>query len=144
MTECGQKPKERYSHIICIFYWTNLLCTKLPYCLLYNRELFECPPVLSSPGNDSSKRLCQTQQVIIIIIFIITRHMWPNFKFSLWFTNMFKSMSIWKKNLHFFTNLFSFIPGIPFNVVTFFRFLKNYQEVSEGKQDSLPDRYTFY
>lgn len=64
----AKRPKERYSHIICIFYWTNLLCTKLPYCLLYNRELFECPPVLSFPGNDSSKRLCQTQQVIIIIL----------------------------------------------------------------------------
>ena len=44
----------------------TLLFIKSPYCLLYNRELFECPPVLSVPGNDPSKRLCQTQQVIII------------------------------------------------------------------------------
>ena len=67
---------------------------------------------------------------------------WPNFKFSLWYTkfNIFKS--IWK-NLHFFTNTFSFIPGAPFTVVTFFRFLKNYQGVSEEKQDSLPGRYVF-
>ena len=43
-----------------------LLCIKFPYCLFYNRELFECPPVLSVPGNDPSKRLRQTQQVIII------------------------------------------------------------------------------
>lgn len=67
---------------------------------------------------------------------------WPNFKFSLCFTNIFKSIG--KKNLHFFTNPFSFIPGTPFNVVTFFRFLKNYQEVSGEKQDSSPGRYVFY
>ena len=67
---------------------------------------------------------------------------WPNFKFSLWFTSIFKS--IWKKNLHFFASTFSFLPGAPYNVVTFFRFLKNYQGVSEEKQDSLPARYVFY
>ena len=67
---------------------------------------------------------------------------WPNFKFSLWFTSIFKS--IWKKNLHFFASTFSFLPRAPYNVVTFFRFLKNYQGVSEEKQDSLPARYVFY
>ena len=52
-------------------------------------------------------------------------------KFSLWFTSIFKS--VWKKNLHFFTNRFSFIPGSPYNVVTFFQIFEELPGSFRGK-----------
>ena len=57
---------------------------------------------------------------------------WPNFKFSLWYTKFYIFKSIWK-NLHFFTNTFSFIPGVPFTVVNLLQIFEELPGSFSGK-----------